>query len=45
VQGYKNHDFFRMDNQEAMQIREQVAKEALLDMFRWLDEDDGDVAS
>ncbi|OQV16377.1 6-phosphofructo-2-kinase/fructose-2,6-bisphosphatase [Hypsibius exemplaris] len=44
VHGYQNHDFFREDNQEAMRIREQVAKEALCDAFRWFDKEGGDVA-
>lgn len=44
VHGYQNHDFFRMDNEEAMKIREQVAKDALDDAFRWFENDDGEVA-
>ncbi|XP_055337675.1 6-phosphofructo-2-kinase/fructose-2,6-bisphosphatase-like isoform X2 [Paramacrobiotus metropolitanus] len=43
VQGYRSHDFFRVDNEEAMKIREQVAKDALQDTFKWFEEG-GDVA-
>lgn len=40
---YKNHDFFRPDNQEAMAIRAQCAIEALKDVCQWL-ESGGEVA-
>jgi 6-phosphofructo-2-kinase/fructose-2,6-biphosphatase 2 len=40
---YKNHDFFRPDNQEAMALRQQCAIEALQDVCQWL-ESGGEVA-
>ncbi|XP_074026245.1 6-phosphofructo-2-kinase/fructose-2,6-biphosphatase isoform X2 [Leptinotarsa decemlineata] len=40
---YKNHDFFRPDNTEAMAIRTQCALEALKDVCKWL-ENGGEVA-
>ncbi|CAH1154170.1 unnamed protein product [Phaedon cochleariae] len=40
---YKNHDFFRPDNAEAMAIRTQCANEALHDVCQWL-ESGGEVA-
>jgi len=33
---YRNHDFFRPDNLEAMDIREKCAADALLDLCNWL---------
>ncbi|XP_074597769.1 6-phosphofructo-2-kinase/fructose-2,6-bisphosphatase-like isoform X3 [Brevipalpus obovatus] len=44
TEAYKNHDFFRPDNQEAMRIRNKCALDALEDMCRWLMEDNGEVA-
>ncbi|KAJ8980003.1 hypothetical protein NQ317_016666 [Molorchus minor] len=40
---YKNHEFFRPDNAEAMAIRAQCAIEALKDVCQWL-ENGGEVA-
>lgn len=40
---YKNHDFFRPDNEEAMMIRTNCAIQALEDVCQWLN-DDGEVA-
>lgn len=40
---YKNHDFFRPDNKEAMAIRTQCCKDALHDVCNWL-EAGGEVA-
>lgn len=40
---YKNHEFFRPDNAEAMAIRAQCAIEALQDVCQWL-ENGGEVA-
>ncbi len=40
---YKNHDFFRMDNKEAMAIRSKCALEALDDVCKWI-ESGGEVA-
>ncbi|CAH0555930.1 unnamed protein product [Brassicogethes aeneus] len=40
---YKNHEFFRPDNQEAMAIRAQCCIEALHDVCQWL-ENGGEVA-
>ena len=36
---YKNHDFFRPDNEEAMAIRIKCALDALEDVRQWLDQD------
>ena len=35
---YKNHDFFRQDNEEAMAIRIKCALDALEDVRHWLDD-------
>ena len=35
---YKNHDFFRPDNEEAMAIRIKCALDALEDVRQWLDQ-------
>uniref|UniRef100_A0A8D8WLR0 6-phosphofructo-2-kinase/fructose-2,6-bisphosphat ase n=1 Tax=Cacopsylla melanoneura TaxID=428564 RepID=A0A8D8WLR0_9HEMI len=43
TQAYKNHDFFRQDNLEAMRIRMQCAIDALNDVMMWL-ENGGEVA-
>ncbi|CAG2065889.1 unnamed protein product, partial [Timema podura] len=40
---YKNHDFFRPDNKEAMVIRTQCAIDAMKDVCEWL-ESGGEVA-
>lgn len=40
---YKNHEFFRQDNAEAMAIRAQCAVDALEDVCQWL-ESGGEVA-
>jgi len=44
TEAYKNHEFFRPDNKEAMMIRNKCALDALEDMCRWLTEDSGEVA-
>lgn len=41
---YRNHNFFRSDNCEAMLVRQQCAINALQDVGRWLQEADGEVA-
>ncbi|KAK9890617.1 hypothetical protein WA026_011980 [Henosepilachna vigintioctopunctata] len=41
---YRNHDFFRADNAEAMAIRNQCAEEALEDVCNWLENGGGEVA-
>lgn len=40
---YKNHEFFRHDNKEAMAIRTKCAMDALRDVCQWL-ESGGEVA-
>ncbi|XP_076035766.1 6-phosphofructo-2-kinase/fructose-2,6-biphosphatase isoform X3 [Oratosquilla oratoria] len=40
---YKNHNFFRADNEEAMALRQRCALDALEDVCSWLDEG-GEVA-
>lgn len=40
---YKNHEFFRPDNEEAMALRAQCAIEALQDVCQWLN-NGGEVA-
>lgn len=40
---YKNHEFFRPDNEEAMTLRAQCAIEALEDVCQWLNKG-GEVA-
>lgn len=40
---YKNHEFFRHDNKEAMAIRTKCAMDALRDVCQWL-EGGGEVA-
>lgn len=40
---YKNHEFFRPDNEQAMALRAQCALEALQDVCRWLN-NGGEVA-
>ncbi|XP_077984994.1 6-phosphofructo-2-kinase/fructose-2,6-bisphosphatase-like isoform X2 [Glandiceps talaboti] len=40
---YKNHNFFRQDNEEAQIIRKKAAMDALVDMCNWL-EVEGEVA-
>jgi 6-phosphofructo-2-kinase/fructose-2,6-biphosphatase 2 len=37
TQSFKNHDFFRQDNKEAMSIRAQCALDALEDVCKWLE--------
>ncbi|XP_073446970.1 6-phosphofructo-2-kinase/fructose-2,6-bisphosphatase 1 isoform X2 [Dendrobates tinctorius] len=44
VQTYKNYEFFRSDNQEAMQIRKQCALNALRDVHTYLTREQGQVA-
>ncbi|XP_015786872.1 6-phosphofructo-2-kinase/fructose-2,6-bisphosphatase isoform X3 [Tetranychus urticae] len=44
TEAYKNHDFFRPDNKEAMVIRNKCALDALEDMCSWLTEGNGEVA-
>lgn len=41
---YKNHNFFRTDNEEAMRLRERCAMDALDDVCDWLDNSGGEVA-
>lgn len=41
---YKNHNFFRSDNEEAMALRERCAMDALDDVCDWLDNSGGEVA-
>uniref|UniRef100_A0A4D5RA22 6-phosphofructo-2-kinase/fructose-2, 6-bisphosphatase 2 n=1 Tax=Scolopendra viridis TaxID=118503 RepID=A0A4D5RA22_SCOVI len=43
TEAYKNHEFFRPDNEEAMAIRSQCALDALQDVCKWL-ETGGEVA-
>uniref|UniRef100_A0A670K293 6-phosphofructo-2-kinase/fructose-2,6-biphosphatase 1 n=1 Tax=Podarcis muralis TaxID=64176 RepID=A0A670K293_PODMU len=44
VQTYKNYEFFRPDNEEAMQIRRQCALAALRDVQTYLSVEEGQVA-
>ncbi|XP_060108906.1 6-phosphofructo-2-kinase/fructose-2,6-bisphosphatase 1 isoform X2 [Heteronotia binoei] len=44
VQTYKNYEFFRPDNEEAMQIRRQCALAALRDVHTYLSSEEGQVA-
>lgn len=44
VQTYKNYEFFRSDNQEAMKIRKQCALNALRDVYTFLTREEGQVA-
>ncbi|KAM4664380.1 6-phosphofructo-2-kinase/fructose-2,6-bisphosphatase 1 isoform 1-T1 [Discoglossus pictus] len=44
VQTYKNYEFFRADNQEAMRIRKQCALNALRDVHTYLTQEAGHVA-
>lgn len=44
TQKYRNHNFFRSDNSEAMQVRQQCAIKALADVGQWLKDEDGEVA-
>ncbi|XP_044161207.1 6-phosphofructo-2-kinase/fructose-2,6-bisphosphatase 1 isoform X4 [Bufo gargarizans] len=44
VQTYKNYEFFRSDNQEAMRIRKQCALHALRDVHTYLTREEGQVA-
>ncbi|KAJ7317494.1 hypothetical protein JRQ81_003656 [Phrynocephalus forsythii] len=44
VQTYKNYEFFRPDNEEAMQIRRQCALAALCDVRTYLSLEEGQVA-
>ena len=37
TEAYKNHDFFRPDNAEAMAIRSRVALDALQDVCDWIE--------
>lgn len=41
---YRNHDFFRPDNESAMAIRHNCAKHALVDVLDWLETGGGEVA-
>ena len=41
---YNNADFFSPTNEEGNRLREKVCKEALKDVIRWLEEDDGEVS-
>jgi hypothetical protein len=40
---YRNHEFFRLDNQEALVIRNKCAQDALEDVIKWI-EGGGEVA-
>ena len=42
---YNNADFFSPANEEGNKLREKVCKEALKDVIRWLEEEDGEVAN
>lgn len=44
TEAYKNHDFFRSDNEAAIVIRSKCAQDALEDMCGWLMEESGEVA-
>ncbi|XP_042224358.1 6-phosphofructo-2-kinase/fructose-2,6-bisphosphatase-like isoform X2 [Homarus americanus] len=44
TQKYKNHNFFRSDNEEAMALRQRCAMDALEDVCEWLDNEGGEVA-
>ncbi|OQR78815.1 6-phosphofructo-2-kinase/fructose-2 [Tropilaelaps mercedesae] len=44
TEAYKSHDFFRPDNAEAMAVRSKCALDALEDMCKWLENDEGEVA-
>jgi 6-phosphofructo-2-kinase/fructose-2,6-biphosphatase 2 len=44
TQAYRNHDFFRPDNNVAMTIRTNCAKHALDDVINWLENRGGEVA-
>jgi 6-phosphofructo-2-kinase / fructose-2,6-biphosphatase 2 len=44
TQAYRSHEFFRPDNEKAMEIRANCAVVALDDVCRWLDEKSGEVA-
>lgn len=44
TQAYRNHDFFRPDNETAMLIRTNCAKHALEDVVQWLEMGGGEVA-
>lgn len=44
TQKYKNHNFFRSDNEEAMALRQRCAMEALEDVCTWLETEGGEVA-
>jgi len=43
TEAYRSHNFFRVDNKEAMAIRNKCAEEALKDVARWM-ESGGEVA-
>lgn len=43
TRAYRNHEFFRLDNQEALAIRNKCAQDALEDVIRWI-EGGGEVA-
>ncbi|CAG2108496.1 unnamed protein product [Medioppia subpectinata] len=44
TKAYRNHDFFRPDNKDALIIRNKCAVDALEDMCTWLEEGTGEVA-
>lgn len=44
TQMYKNHNFFRSDNEEAMALRQRCALDALEDVCEWLEDEAGEVA-
>nr|XP_045603387.1 6-phosphofructo-2-kinase/fructose-2,6-bisphosphatase-like isoform X1 [Procambarus clarkii] len=44
TQQYKNHNFFRSDNEEAMALRQRCALDALDDVCKWLENEGGEVA-
>ena len=44
TQMYKNQNFFRSDNEEAMALRQRCALDALEDVCEWLETENGEVA-
>ena len=41
---YNTHEFFRMDNQDAMQVREECALACIKDACNWISNEGGEVA-
>lgn len=44
TQMYKNHNFFRSDNDSAMKLRERCCTDALQDVCDWIENSNGEVA-